>query len=230
MKKFIALFFVLILSLNLISCGNATQTGDTQKDVEYPLPVEKIYTESNSLTELSYDMTLWDYTLAFNSMYMSLGGGSLEGIELKDWVLTEKAKKDENGVVYDCYYYNNGKIVLTATVETDTEMVLNLGCGTTMAQFTSDHSLRLEILTVCGIMAAVAGGYDSNAVTFFDNLFVDTIDSDDHCFWYEKGIYLLSYEERESVDESTLLFRTMPASANIRDKWNLKDYRDYWKK
>ena len=83
-------------------------------------------------------------------------------------------------------------------------------------------------MTICGIMAAVSGGYESDAVTFFDNLFVDTINSQDNSFWYNDSIYLLSTEKGKDNKESTMLFRTMPASEEIRNKWNIQDYVSYW--
>ena len=74
------------------------------------------------------------------------------------------------------------------------------------------------------IIAAVAGGYKSDYVNFFDNLFVDATDREDGCFWYKNWIYL--YEE----SKQTRMFRVMPATSEIAAEWNIEDYKNYWKK
>lgn len=230
MKKLICVVLIVFTIFSLSSCteNNSPVNGATEDEANYPQPVEKAFTESENSTGMRYDMTLWDYTTAFNLMYSDLGGGATEGISFSDWVLMEENQKDDNGVKYNYYYYNNGHIVLTATVETESEQVMNLGCGTTVERFTESSSNQQEVLTICGIMAAVSGGYESDAVTFFDNLFVDTINSEDNCFWYNDSIYLLSTEKGKDNKESTMLFRTMPASEEIRNKWNIQDYVSYW--
>ncbi|MGN0487898.1 MAG: hypothetical protein ACI4HO_01400 [Ruminococcus sp.] len=230
MKKLICVVLIVFTIFSLSSCteNNSSVNGATEDEANYPQPVEENFTESENSTGMRYDMTLWDYTTAFNLMYSDLGGGATEGISFSDWVLMEENQKDDNGVKYNYYYYNNGHIVLTATVETESEQVMNLGCGTTVERFTESSSNQQEVLTICGIMAAVSGGYESDAVTFFDNLFVDTINSEDNCFWYNDSIYLLSTEKGKDNKESTMLFRTMPASEEIRNKWNIQDYVSYW--
>lgn len=230
MKKLICVVLIVFTMFSLCSCteNNSSVNGATEDEANYPQPVEENFTESENSTGMRYDMTLWDYTTAFNLMYSDLGGGATEGISFSDWVLMEENQKDDNGVKYNYYYYNNGHIVLTATVETESEQVMNLGCGTTVERFTKSSSNQQEVLTICGIMAAVSGGYESDAVTFFDNLFVDTINSQDNSFWYNDSIYLLSTEKGKDNKESTMLFRTMPASEEIRNKWNIQDYVSYW--
>lgn len=230
MKRFFCVFLVLLILSGFSSCSSqqTSTNGATEDEANYPKPEEDNYEESDNATSLRYDMTLWDYTTAFNLMYSDLGGGATEGISFSDWVLTEENQKDNNNVEYDSYYFNSGSIVLTATVETESEHVMNLGCGTTVAQFTGSAETQQEIMTLCGIMATVAGGYNSDAVTFFNNLFVDTIDSDENCFWYEQSFYLFSTEDKDDDDESTVLFRTIPAKAEFRELWNIPDYSDYW--
>lgn len=230
MKKLICVVLIVFTMFSLCSCteNKSSVNGATEDEANYPQPVEENFTESENSTGMRYDMTLWDYTTAFNLMYSDLGGGATEGISFSDWVLMEENQKDDNGVKYNYYYYNNGHIVLTATVETESEQVMNLGCGTTVERFTESSSNQQEVLTICGIMAAVSGGYESDAVTFFDNLFVDTINSQDNSFWYNDSIYLLSTEKGKDNKESTMLFRTMPASEEIRNKWNIQDYVSYW--
>lgn len=228
MKKLFCLCFGILLAACFCSCNRQGKAvGATEDEAFFPVPAEYNYVESEGATQLRYDMTLWDYTTAFNLMYSDLGGGNTEGISFSDWTLLKKNEKDDSGVRYNYYYYSSGKIVLTATVEAQSQQVVNLGCGTTVEVFNTDAADRQETMTLCGIMAAVAGGYESDAVTFFDNLFADTVNSGEKCFWYRDSIYMLSTEKGGDSKESTMLFRTMPASEKIRDKWNLQDYVSY---
>ena len=155
--------------------------------------------------------------------------GSMQlGISMADWVLLEEGNVDESGVEYDSYYFNSGKVVLTATVETKSQQIMNLGCGTTVEQFKSSPKTQSDIMTVCGIMCAVAGGYNIESVDFFSNLFLDTFDSRENSFWYQDSMYILTTEEGDSDAERTMLFRTMPVGEELREQWSLVDYKTFY--
>ena len=155
--------------------------------------------------------------------------GSMQlGISMSDWVLLEAGNVDESGVEYDSYYFNSGNVVLTATVETVSQQIMNLGCGITVEQFKSSRKTQSDIMTVCGIMCAVAGGYNIESVDFFSNLFLDTFDSRENSFWYQDSMYILTTEEGDSDAERTMLFRTMPVGEELREQWSLVDYKTFY--
>ena len=54
--------------------------------------------------------------------------------ELKD-VYKRQPQNDANGTEYQYYYYNADKINFTASVETKTNYIMNIGLGTTMSNF-----------------------------------------------------------------------------------------------
>lgn len=238
MKKLICLFLTISMLFLFVSCNQSEDTGNSHSEKKvytasadeagYPYPIVQNWEESNNATGARFDMTLKEYTEKFNEMYNSLGGGSQQ-IDFSQWQLQSKGQLDENGVAYDYYYYADDMVVLTATVEQDTDKIMNLGCGTTVSVFINEENAQYQtvILAMTGIMACVAGNYPVDNVTFFSNLFVDTITENNNSFWYNNCIYLLNVEEGETDDESTMLFRIVAASDNIEKDWNLVNYKTY---
>lgn len=238
MKKLICLFLTISMLFLFVSCNQSEDTGNSQSEKKvytasadeagYPYPIVQNWEESNNATGARFDMTLKEYTEKFNEMYNSLGGGSQQ-IDFSQWQLQSEGQLDENGVAYDYYYYADDMVVLTATVEQDTDKIMNLGCGTTVSVFINEENAQYQtvILAMTGIMACVAGNYPVDNVTFFSNLFVDTITENNNSFWYNNCIYLLNVEEGETDDESTMLFRIVAASDNIEKDWNLVNYKTY---
>ena len=228
----ILLTLVLILS-GFCSCAQTSaenasyENGATEDEANYPLPNRENFVESETETGMSYSFTLDRFTTEFNTIYLSLGG-NIKDFPYKKWKQTIEGVEAANGRYYDYFYLDSGKnIVLTAVIETESRRVINLGCGVKVSYFMKNENNRQRVMTVCGIMAAAAGGYSVDDVPFFGNLYVDTIDGTEHEFWYQNSVY--AYEEAVSNNsESTMLMRTMPASQSILTEWDLRDYKDYW--
>lgn len=230
MKKTLCILLLCVFALSLCSCAEkktekvSTVSGATEDEANYPTPVNENFVESDSATGMRYQMTLDQYTSAFNSMYTSLGG-SLSDYSYNKWKKTKG--EDQSGEEHDYYYLDSGEITLTASVEKESLYLTNVGCGMRTKFFNASENNQQKVMTVCGIIAAVAGGYEIDDVPFFGNLYVDTLESEEHCFWYGNSIYLFDNGENSDGDE-TMLFRTMPASASIESEWDLQDYKSYW--
>ena len=227
MKKLLWTVLLVFVAVVICSCSSA-EVAETEENSIFPTTENYNFVESENLTELRFDMTLWEYTTRFNNMNSDKEGSMQLGISMSDWVLLEEGNVDESGVEYDSYYFNSGKVVLTATVETKSQQIMNLGCGTTVEQFKSSPETQSDIMTVCGIMCAVAGGYNIESVDFFSNLFLDTFDSRENSFWYQDSMYILTTEEGDSDAERTMLFRTMPVGEELREQWSLVDYKTFY--
>lgn len=236
-KKIVCLILSATILLLLPSCSSTTTTPEKATKVSnktatpdevYPYPSYQNWEESDNSTGARFKMTLKEYTEAFNKMYNSLGGGSQE-IDYSKWENLSSGQVDENGVAYDYYYYANDKAVLTATVEQESGKLMNIGCGTTVSVFVNEKETQYQtiILAMTGIMACVAGGYTVDDVTFFADLYVDTISSTNNSFWYNNGIYLLSVEEEETNEDSTMLFRVVAATDEIEEEWHLVNYKTF---
>ena len=227
MKKLLWTYLLVFVAVFTCSCSSA-EVAETEENSIFPTTENYNFVESKNLTELRFDMTLWEYTTRFNNMNSDKEGSMQLGISMSDWELLEEGNVDESGVEYDSYYFNSGKVVLTATVETKSQQIMNLGCGTTVEQFKSSPETQSDIMTVCGIMCAVAGGYNIESVEFFSNLFLDTFDSRENSFWYQDSMYILTTEEGDSDAERTMLFRTMPVGEELREQWSLVDYKTFY--
>lgn len=227
MKKLLAMLICACLIFSFASCKpeeekeKSVEIGATDDEANYPQPESESVSEFESETGMCLNMTLDQFTTAFNDMYLRLGG-KLGDFPYKKW--KKRSETTQNGLDYIYYYMKSGDITLTATVERNTLYIINLGCGVSVEYFGASKNGKQRVLTISGIMAAVAGGYKSDYVNFFDNLFVDAVERDDGCFWYNNWIYL--YEETKQ----TRLFRIMPATSDIAAEWNIEDYKNYWKK
>lgn len=229
MKKLTAALLIVILIFSFSACGKEEEKklpkGATEDQANYPKREKNKFTENDNATGMIYNFTLDKYTTELNTMYEKLGGDYKE-FPFKKWK-KQSSENQSNGKLYNFYYLKSKYVTLTATEEDESRCLVNLGCGITVKRFNADENTKSRVMTICGIMAAVSGGYTSDEVNFFGNLFADTISAKDNSFWYEDCIYL--YEKQNASNgESTILFRTMPAEKNIKSEWNLIDYKDYW--
>ena len=237
MKKLIC--FILAVSMLFLLPSCSQEKKETEKTTEvatnpatidegYPIPDNQNWEPSDNATGARFNFNLKQYTDNFNAMYSKLGG-SAEQLDYGLWQKTSENQVDENGIVYDNYYYAFDGIVLTATVEKESNKIMNLGCGTTVSIFVDDNKSQQQtvILGLAGVMACVAGDYPVDDVTFFGNLFVNSISNTHNSFWFNNCIYLVNIEEGETDDDSTVLFRIVPATDNIEKEWNLLNYKTY---
>lgn len=230
MKRTVSIILILIFILSFSACGENKEEkklpkGATEDQANYPKRVKNKFIENDNETGMIYNFTLNKYTTEVNAMYEKIGGNYKE-FPYKKWK-KQSSERQSNGKLYNFYYLKSKYVTLTATEEDESRHLVNVGSGITVKKFNSNENIKNKVMTICGIMAAVAGGYKSDDVNFFGNLYADTISAKDNSFWYEDCIYL--YEKQNASNgESTILFRTMPAEKNIKSEWNLIDYKDYW--
>lgn len=230
MKRVIAGILILVFVFSFSACGEKEKAkklpkGATEDQANYPKRDKNKFIENDNETGMIYNFTLDKYTTEFNTMYEKIGG-NYKDFPYKMWK-KQSSERQSNGKLYNFYYLKNKYVTLTATEEDESRHIVNVGCGITVKKFNSDENKKSKVMTICGIMAAVAGGYTSDDVNFFGNLFADTISAKDNSFWYENCIYIFEKQEA-SNGENTILFRTMPAEKNIQSEWNLIDYKEYW--
>ena len=231
MKKLLIILLCLIFTLCFSSCGGDNKkskvsvAGATDDEANYPTPKENKYVESDGETGMRLNYTLESFTTEFNTMYEALGGKTSD-FPYEKWKKAGEEKGSDNGLNYEYFSLTNDKITLTATVDTASRQLINIGCGISVKNFYANKNNEQKVMTICGSIAAVAGGYDRDSVPFFGNLYVDTISNEDHCFWYNNAIYI--YERRENKGESVMHFRVMPAEDGIDKRWDIKDYKEFW--
>lgn len=224
MKKLLSIVLLILLVLLSVSCGNNSAKTPADNVVNYPTRDIDNFIDNDNETGMTYKFTLDKFTTEFNTMYSQLGG-DYKDFPYKNW--SKRAReKQSNGKFYNYLYLTSKYVVLTATEEAETRRLVNVGCGITEKKLKSNKKIKNKVMTICGVMAAAAGGYNIDSVKFFGNLFNDTISFKDHSLWYEDSIYVYD-KETASDGTKTILFRTMPALPNIKDDWKLQDYREY---
>ncbi len=232
MKKIIiTIVAVLLVALTVCSCSSAkdknsrVEEGATNDEANYPTPEENLFVESKGETGLRFGFTLDKFTTEFNTMYENIGGDP-EDFPYKKWKKKSSNESADNGLNYEYYSLKSSEITLTATVEAESRELVNVGCGLLSDKFYKNQNTEQKVLTICGVIAAVSGGYSRDSVPFFSNLYVDTISNKEHAFWYNNAIYL--FEEDSNQGVKVIFFRTMPAADDIESRWALQDYKQFW--
>ena len=205
MKKTLVLIVAAILMLSLFGCSdkkNADVSGvvdapdkfstlDEAKVTENP----NIRKESENVNGMCYAITLEEFTYNYNEMLKE--AGNLDMINPKGWKMLGSPQNDANGTEYQYYYYNADKINFTASVETKTNYIMNIGLGTTMSNFVSIENEKNNsdtILMKSAVMAAAVSGMGIN---------------------------------KADSERSTMLFRTFPISDEVKENWGIDEYESY---
>ena len=136
-----------------------------------------------------------------------------------------------NGTEYQYYYYDADKINFTASVETKTNYIMNIGLGTTMSNFVSIENEKNNsdtILMKSAVMAAAVSGMGINKVDTIQDIFYRTTFENTNELWYNGNVYALSTnEDKADSERSTMLFRTFPISDEVKENWGIDEYESY---
>ena len=89
--------------------------------------------ESDNVNGMRFDMTLLQFSQEFNKGKSADETASM--MDIRKWQMNGKPETDENGVQVQYWYYEAGDISFTATVEVQSDKLMNVGCGTTMSHF-----------------------------------------------------------------------------------------------
>ena len=129
----------IIVTLVFISSCNkgkgekeATDVKSTYDEVIVSTDSKAIESSSN-VNGMRFGSTLEDFTTLYNECKRNMGENDL--IMLGNWQKHGKETADDNGVKIQYYYYDDDNTNFTATVEVDTNKILNIGFGTTMRYF-----------------------------------------------------------------------------------------------
>lgn len=239
MKKSLVLIVAAILMLSLFGCSdkkNADVSGvvdapdkfstlDEAKVTENP----NIRKESENVNGMCYAITLEEFTYNYNEMLKE--AGNLDMINPKGWKMLGSPQKDANGTEYQYYYYDADKISFTASVETKTNYIMNIGLGTTMSNFVSIENEKNNsdtILMKSAVMAAAVSGMGINKVDTIQDIFYLTTFENTNEMWYNGNVYALSTnEDKADSERSTMLFRTFPISDEVKENWGIDEYESY---
>lgn len=239
MKKSLVLIVTAMLMLTLFGCSDNNKseisgvvdapekisTLDEAKINENP----NIRKKSENVNGMCYAITLEEFTHNYNEMLKE--AGNLDMINPKGWKMLGSPQKDANGTEYQYYYYDADKINFTASVETKTNYIMNIGLGTTMSNFVSIENEKNNsdaILMKSSVMAVAVSGMGIDEVDTIQNIFYCTTFENTNELWYNGNVYALSMnEDKANSERSTMLFRTFPISEEVKENWGIDEYESY---
>ncbi len=237
MKKFLSITITLIIISMFFGCST-NETGkpvvdapgkistiDEAKIEQDPSAIE----DSDNVNGKRYSIDLEKFSAKYNEMLKEMG--SLDMINGKGWKKNGDVKTDVNGTKIQYYFYDGDKINLTATVEVQTNKIMNIGIGTTMSNFVSIEDGKNYsdiVLMKSAVMAAAVSGYTIDKVEALQDVFYRTTFENLSELWYEGNVFCMSTsEDKGNSERSTMLFRVFPISDELKSKWNITDYNEY---
>lgn len=237
MKKIKAIAAVLIAAAAMMcfaACGESESSGiDIEKPDAAASPDEANVSAKKDAVEGSsnvngkrFNMTLREFSDEYNNA-MTRRKES-DRIIFGNWNKRGDATKDNNGVEIQYWYYDGENISFTATVEIESNKILNIGCGTTMGQFTSTSNGQKNsdiILGKAAMMAKVVCGFSDGSEGVLQDIFYRTATESDDSLWYKGFVFNLSTEEdKEDSNNEIMLFRVFPITDDLKKEWKLEEY------
>lgn len=241
MKKITTLLLILstLLSLGVMtacdSSKNFFSNVDTPKkiateDEVNPTQNPDAVADSENVNGRHYTATLQDFTMQYNSIMMETGG--IDYLYKEKWNKKGDIQKDANGVEYQLYYYDEEIFTITAAVEVESKMIMNVGCGTTMNTFVNindeENPNSDRILHASAVMAAAAAGFSQNSLDVLQDIFYRTTFGEVNELWYEGNVFSLTTNSDKSNSENdTMLLRVFPITDELKVEWNIQSYDEY---
>ena len=147
---FLAIVTVLLIVF-ISSCNNRSKKTDEDiKDATFDEIVESVRDDaienSDNVNGARFNSTLLDFTLRYNEAKKSRGENTDLIMEGK-WKKNGDESSDDNGVKIQYYYYDEENTNFTATVEVESQKLLNIGFGTTMSYYMGHRRFVITKMT-----------------------------------------------------------------------------------
>lgn len=212
-------------SINNVAKPGSIATGDEVHPTQAPTSVE----ESDNVNGMRYNTSLQEFTRRYNIIMMDTGG--TDYLYRANWKIQGEIQKDNNGVEYQLYYYDEDIFTITAAVEVESGKLMNAGCGTTMNTFVALQdgiNNSDKILYACAITAAALCGFNESSLDVLQDIFYRTTFEGTDSLWYEGNVFCLNTSVDSSDSEnSTMLFRIFPISEELKAEWEIVGYEEY---
>lgn len=220
----------------MCGCNNSNNSIDVEQpekiatgDQIFSAKNESAVEESDNVNGMRFTLTLSQFTEKYNEIARRTDG--ITTLDNTKWKANGDAKTDTNGVEIRYYYYDESDTNFTATVETQTGKIMNIGCGTTMSHFVAqdeNSSNSDAILKKSAIMSAAVCQFPTDSLDVLQDIFYRTTFETSNSFWYQGFIFTLSTQENKSDSEkSVMLLRVFPVKDELKDEWKVTDYEVY---
>ena len=182
---------------------------------------------SDNVNGKRFSITLYEFTERYNSAKRLLGDTDL--IIMGNWHVKGEPQTDNNGVKIRYYYYDDYNVNITATVEVESEKLMNIGIGTTMSNFVAQESGENNsdgILRKAALMAEAAGCFGKDKLDTLQDIFYQIATGSQDTMWYEGFVFSLSTQDNKHDSKSSvMLFRVFPVSGSLKKDWKLTEYK-----
>ena len=231
---------LIITAVMLIGLLSACSKGESKIEIEKPHSVATVDEPSYLLNETGsveasanvngrrFNMTLYEFTSKYNAEKKLRGDNDL--IVMGNWRENGSPAKDNHGVLIQYYYYDDYGVNITASVEVESEKIMNIGVGTTMSNFMAQDEKGNnsdEVLLKTALMAQVACGYDSSKLDTLQNIFYRTTTEANNTLYYDGFVFALSTQEDVTNSKNNvMLFRVFPISEELKKEWKLQEYKE----
>lgn len=235
LKGITALLLSVLFLLSLAACSK----DNVKLDIEQPKsiaaaenggeeePVSDAIEASDNVNGKRFTVTLHEFTERYNGAKRILGDTDL--IMEGNWRKMGDPQTDNKGVEFQYYYYDDYNVNITATVETESEKLMNIGVGTTMSHFMAEESGENNsdnILRKAALMADAAGCFGSDKIDTLQDIFYQIATGAEDNLWYEGFVFTLSTKENKTDSKNgIMLFRIFPVTEDLRKEWRLTDYK-----
>ncbi len=205
---------------------NIDNPNSSTKDEILPALNENSIEPSQNVNGMRFTMTIDDFTESYNEFKREKGERDLL---IKDkWKQKDGVTRDNNGVEIKYFYYDDDDANFTATVEADSEKLLNIGCGTTMSTFMSQDengSNSDKILYKAAFMARTVCRFPIGSEGVMQDIFYRITTENIDSMWYQGFIFSLSTQEDKTDSKNNImLFRVFPISDSLKEEWNPEEF------
>lgn len=236
MKRFLIILTCVILCLAFAGCSQNSEkteikkpdkiaTGDEALPQSNPDSVE----ESPNVNGLRFTETLDEFTDKYNEISQSVGGADI--LSKEKWQKKGDETTDNNGTKIQYYYYDEDMYNFTATVEVESNKLMNIGCATTANYFVGEENgvkNSDDILRKSAVMAQAVCQFPDGSTDVLQDIFYVTTFENTKELWY-KG-FIFSRELSENGGDSTkdlMQLRVFPVTEKKSKDWNITDYEQY---
>ncbi len=233
MKKLSLILVVALLTAIICGCSqseNKITIDEPEKistgDQIFHAQKEDSVEFSNNVNGKRFTLTLEQFSQRYNEISQNLGMTEL--INAQKWVKKDVITHDNNGVEIEYYYYNADNLNFTATVETDSQCIMNIGCGTTMGNFVAqdgENSNSDVILRKSAIMAEAVCQFPSGSTDVLQDIFYQTTFDNKESLWYQGFVFSMSTQKnKQDSQNSVMLLRVFPISDELKEEWKILEY------
>lgn len=236
-KAVLAALLAVVAVLSFSACGD-NRTNNQLKSIERPEtaatgdePVDataaaNAVEKSENVNGVRFNLSLRGFTLKYNAIVT--GKPDVVLLQDKKWKKMDGTDADDNGVRVQYWYYDDENVSFTATEETATGKLLNIGIGTTMSKFmgtTDDVNNSDLILRQAAWMAEAACGFSTDSEAVLQDIFYRTTTESKDTLWYQGYVFHLNTKEDKTDAKSSIMqFRVFPVTEALKEEWKLEEY------